>query len=51
MNAFIKTVWVYLNDPQDAYTRLECIRDFAVFGCFVLSLYGLSVVASTFVIP
>lgn len=47
----LKRIALWLADPNDAYTRIECIRDTIVFGCFVLSLYGLAVVASTFVIP
>lgn len=50
MSAF-KSFWVYLNDPEDAYTRLEAIRDTLVFGAFVGGLYLLAVVASTFVLP
>ena len=50
MNAF-KSIWVYLNDPEDAYTRLEAIRDTLVFGAFIGGLYLLAAVASTFVLP
>lgn len=50
MRAFFKSVWVYLNDPGDAYTRLEALRDSIVFGAFIGGLYLLSVVASTFVL-
>ena len=51
MRGFVKSVWFYLNDPGDAYTRLEAIRDAIVFGAFIGGLYLLAVVASTFVLP
>ena len=51
MRAFVKSVWVYLNDPGDAYTRLEAIRDTFAFGAFIGGLYLIAAVASTFVLP
>lgn len=38
MSAF-KSIWTYLNDPDDAYTRLEALRDAAGFFAFLAILY------------
>lgn len=38
MSAF-KSIWTYLNDPDDAYTRLEALRDAAGFALFLIVLY------------
>ena len=46
----ISSIKNWLCDPQDAYTRLEALRDTIVFGAFIGGLYLLSAVASTFVI-
>lgn len=51
MRGFVKSVWVYLNDPGDDYTRLEALRDSLAFAAFIGGLYLIAVVASTFVLP
>ena len=51
MRGFFKSVWVYLNDPGDDYTRLEALRDTIAFGAFIGGLYLIAAVASTFVLP
>ena len=47
----ISSIKNWLVNPEDAYTRLEAIRDTIVFGAFIGGLYCLAVIASTFVLP